>query len=185
MKKQYVLLFLFCSFFLSSCETEQVVFLGNDSLSFELFNYTGESYPNAELFVGAINADGDFVPTESRQYDYVPSFFSPTDTYTNLDNCTTFCNNSGLIDGYHYFTQGGEFFVLIPFAQDDNIWTPDLNEVLAISDDMAFLFRLPSGEEQMIGGFNLRTTLLENDFPVNATVTVNIRQNRIDGGTSF
>jgi len=185
MKKQYVLLFVLGSMFFTSCETNEPIFLGYDNISFELYNYSGQSYPNAELFIGALNADGDFVPTESREYDYVPSFLSPTDAYTNLDNCATFCNNNGLIDGYHYFTQGGQFFVLIPFSTDDNTWTPDLNEILTISDDMAFLFRLPNGDEQIIGGFNIRTTLIENDFPVNATVRVNIRENGIDGGTSF
>ena len=87
MRKQYFLLFFLCSIFLYNCETDRVVFLGNDSISFELFNYTGDSYANAELFIGAIDTDGNFVPTESRQYDFVPSFFSPTDMYTNLDNC--------------------------------------------------------------------------------------------------
>ena len=71
------------------------------------------------------------------------------------------------------------------FSTDDNTWEPDLNEVLNISDEMAFLFRLPNGDEQIIDGFNIRTTLIENDFPVNATLKINIRENRIDGGISF
>jgi hypothetical protein len=183
MKKQTFLLFFLCSFFFMSCETEGPIFLGNDSISFELYNYTGDSYPSAELFIGAIDDNGDFIPTESKSYEFIPSFFS--DAYTNLDNCNQFCNNIRLIDGYHYFTQGGVFFVLIPFSTDDNSWTPDLNLILDISDEMAFLFRLPNGAEQMIGGFNLRTTLIDNDFPVHATTRINIRENGIDGGTSF
>ena len=183
MKKQSFLLFFFFSFFLYNCETEGPVFLGYDSISFELLNHTGKSYPSAELFIGGINSDGDFVPTESREYEFIPSFFA--DAYTNLDNCNVFCDNIGLIDGYHYFTQGGTFFVLVPFSADDNTWTPDLNLILDISDEMAFLFRLPDGSEQMIGGFNIRTTLINNDFPGHATTRINIRDNKIDGGTFF
>jgi hypothetical protein len=185
MRKQYFLLFFLCSIFLYNCETDRVVFLGNDSISFELFNYTGDSYANAELFIGAIDTDGNFVPTESRQYDFVPSFFSPTDMYTNLDNCEVFCNNEGLIDGYHYFTQGGEFFVLIPFSPEDNTWSPDLTPILEVSDEMGFLLRLSNGEEKRIGGFNIRATLIDNDFPVNATTRINIRETGISGGTFF
>ena len=99
MRKFYIALFLVFSTFLSSCETEQVIVISGDTISFRLFNYTDLSYASAELFVGGINADGDFVPTESIEYSFVPSKLSPTDTYTNLDNCVITCGNEGLIDG--------------------------------------------------------------------------------------
>ncbi len=185
MKKYYQLLFISMAILLSSCENERIGVVPADSISFRLFNYTDKSYQNAELFVGAINADGDFVPTDSREYSFVPSKLSPTDTYTNLDNCTISCGNEGLIDGYHYFTQQGEFFVQIPFSPDNNNWELNLDDILAISDDMAFLFRLPDGTEQMIGGFNVRITLIDNEIPIAATTRIILRDNDIEGGTTF
>ena len=95
------------------------------------------------------------------------------------------CNTLGLIYGYHYFTRGGEFFVLIPFSPDDNIWFPDSTTILEISDEMAFIFRLSNGDEKIIGGFNIRATLIDNDFPVDATTRINIQENGITGGTFF
>ena len=169
----------------TGCENEQVVVIPLDSISFRLFNFSDKSYQNAELFVGGINSDGEFVATESIEYSFVPSKLSPTDTYTNLDNCTISCGNAGLIDGYHYFTRQGEFFVQIPFTPESNIWRPNLDDVLAISDEMAFLFRLPDGTEEMIGGFNLRITLINNEIPIAALTQIIIRQDRIEGGTTF
>jgi hypothetical protein len=90
-----------------------------------------------------------------------------------------------LIDGFHYFIQQGEEFVQIPFSPTNQVWSPDLTEVLGISDTMAFVFRLPDGTEQRIGGFNLRSTLVENEIPVNALTTIFIREDGIEGGTTF
>ena len=185
MKKYYVLFFITLLTIFSSCESEQEVFITNDTISFRLYNYTDRSFESGELFIGGFDSNGDFVPTESIDYSFVPSKLSPTDTYTNLDNCVISCGNEGLIDGYHYFTQNGEFFVRIPFSSTNNIWSPNLDDVLAISDNMAFMLRLPDGSEEMIGGFNIRTTLIDNEVPVNAVVRMYIRDSGIEGGTIF
>lgn len=168
-----------------SCESEPFITIVDDSISFKLYNYTGRSYQNAELIIGALKSDGEFIATDSIEYSYVPSNLSPTDSYTNLDNCNLGCNIVGLIDGYHYFTKQGDFFVEIPFRPDDNSWNPDLNEILEISDTMAFLFRLPDGTEEMIGGLNIRLTFVENEFPVNALTTIIMTYDGIEGGTTF
>lgn len=185
MKKYYLLFLLTVSTIFFACDTEEVVVIQGDSLSFRLYNYTDKSYQNGELFIGARDRNGNFVPTESIDYAYIPSKLSPNGNYTILDNCTLGCGDDGLINGYHYFSQNGELFVKIPFSPDNNVWTPDLNEVLAISDDMEFMLKLPDGTEEIIGGFNLRITLIENDFPVNALVKIFLRDSGIEGGTTF
>lgn len=185
MRKVYFIL-LICTTFFISCSQEITVIPIGDSLNFRLYNYSDKSFQNGELFIGAKDTNGNFVTTESISYSYIPSKLSPNDTYTNLDNCITGdCGNAGLIDGYHYFTRSGEFFVSIPFSPDNNIWSPNLEDVLAISDDMMFMLRLPDGSETLIGGFDLRVTLIDNPAPVNAIVQIFIRDNEIEGNTIF
>lgn len=185
MRKIYFLLFI-CTTILASCTQEISVIPIGDSLSFRLYNYSDKSFQNGELFIGAKDTNGDFIATESISYASIPSKLSPNGTYTNLDNCIAGdCGNDGLIDGFHYFTTNGEFFVSIPFAPDNNSWTPNLEDVIAISDDMMFMLRLPDGSETLIGGFDLRITLVDNPAPVNAIVRIYIRDNDIEGNTSF
>ena len=50
---------------------------------------------------------------------------------------------------------------------------------------MMFMFRLPDGSETLLGGFNLRITLIENPAPVNALLQIYIRENIIEGNTIF
>jgi hypothetical protein len=175
------------SLFLTSCETERIVRIGNENLFFELFNFTSQPYDGAELFVGAIDENGTFVPTESIQYGRIPSNLSPNDLYTNLDECDPFlqCPNDGLQNGFHYFTDDDEFFVLVASFEEDVIWQPDLDQVLEISDNIGFLLRLSNGTEGMIGGFNLRATFIDNPIPLNTLTKIFIRDEGIDGETIF
>ena len=185
MKKTYFLVFLYSIFFVS-CTQEEQLFIGADSLNFRLYNYSDKSFKNGELFIGAKDANGDCIATESINYVYIPSKLSPTGAYTYLDNCINGnCGDEGFIDGYHYFSKNGETFVSIPFSEDNSIWTPNLEDVLAISDDMMFMLRLPNGSETLLGGFNLRITLIENPAPVNALLQIYIRDNNIEGNTIF
>ena len=185
MKKYSLFLFISAAFTLISCESEQLITLVDDSIDFRLFNYTDRSYENGELVIGGLTSNGEFIPSESIEYVYVPSNLSPTDTYTDLDNCNFGCGNEGLIDGYHYFTSQGDFFVEIPFTPINNQWNPNLNDILDISDTMALVFRLPDGTEEMLGQLNLRRTFVENQIPVNVIMTIYIRDNGIEGGPVF
>lgn len=188
MKKYSLLLFLFLSLSLTSCETERIIRIGDETLFFELLNFTSQPYDGAELFVGAIDDDGNFVPTESIQYGRIPSNLSPNNLYTNLDECTAFqCTNEGLQNGFHYFNDDDALFVLVPFfdGAENGIWNPDLDRVLEISDNLGFVLRLSNGEEGMIGGFNLRATFVDNPIPLNTLTRINIRDVGIDGRTIF
>jgi hypothetical protein len=185
MRKIYFLLFI-CATIFMSCTQEISVVVNGDSLNFRLYNYSDNSFQNGELFIGAKDANGDFIATESISYTYIPSKHSPNDAYTNLDNCIGGnCGTNGLIDGYHYFRSNGEIFVSVPFTPTNNTWNPNLEDVLAISDNMMLMLRLSDGSETLISGFNLRTTLIDNPAPVNAIVRMYIRENKIEGTTSF
>ena len=185
MKKYCHFVFFALSILLMSCESEQLIILRGDSIDFKLFNYSDDAYQNAELLIGGIDSDNQFIATDSIRYAFVPSNVSPTGAYTNLDNCAISCGNDGLIDGFHYFIKAGEEFVQIPFSQTNNTWFPNLNDILEISDTMAFVFRLPDGTEKRIGGFNLRTTFVENEVPIHAETRIFIRDDTIEGGTFF
>ena len=185
MKKYSQLLLLAFVLIFSNCETETVIPIIDDSISFQLFNYSDRSYQSGELIVGAINSDGDFIPTETRDYVYVPSNLSPTGAYTNLDNCTLGCGSDGLIDGYHYFASQGDIFVQIPFSPEDDEWDPDLNAVLEISDTLGVMFKLPDGYEEMIGELDIRRIFIEYEAPVNVIMTTFIQQDGIEGRISF
>ena len=187
MKKYSLLLFTVFSFFLTSCETERIVRIGNETLFFELFNFTSQPYDGAELIAGAIDENGTFIPTESIQYGRIPSNLSPNDLYTNLDDCNQFlqCPSDGLQNGFHYFTDDDEFFVLVSSFEDNIVWQPNLEQVLDISDNIGFLLRLPDGTEGMIGGFNLRATFIDNPIPLNTLTRIFIRDEGINGETIF
>ena len=66
MKKYSKILLFSLVLILMSCESDRLVTIADDSISFRLFNYTDKSYENAELVIGAINDSGEFIPTESR-----------------------------------------------------------------------------------------------------------------------
>ena len=185
MRKTYFL-FLICLSVCISCSEEENLIAVGDTLSFQLFNYSDKSYQNGELFIGAKDSNGDFIATESITYTNVPSKLSPNGVYTYLDNCINGnCGDDGLINGYHYYSKNGETFVSIPFSPENSLWIPNLEDVLAISDDMMFMLRLPDGSETILGGFNLRITLIDNPYPINALLRINIRDNEIEGNTTF
>lgn len=185
MKKYSLFLFTCIIFTLLGCNSEPIVFIENDSIKFELFNYTDKSYESGELLVGARNSNGEFIQTDSREYSYVPSNQSPTGDYTFLDNCTLGCGEAGLINGYHYYSFQGELFVQIPFSPSNNEWNPDLRQVLDISDTMVVLFRLPDGTEEVITELDIRRVFTETEVPVNLIMTINIRDDGIDGVPRF
>ena len=61
MKKYSLILFTCLFFVLSGCDSDPIVFIQNDSIRFELFNYTDRSYESGELIIGARNSDGEFI----------------------------------------------------------------------------------------------------------------------------
>ena len=185
MKKYSLILFTCLFFVLSGCDSDPIVFIQNDSIRFELFNYTDRSYESGELIIGARNSDGEFILTDSREYSYVPSNQSPTGEYTFLDNCTLGCGDAGLIDGYHYFSFQSELFVQIPFSPTNNEWNPDLSQVLNISDEMVILFRLPNGTEEIVAELDIRRIFTETEVPVNLIVTINMQDDGIEGIPRF
>lgn len=170
---------------LQSCSTEQLVLIPETSFNFQLLNYTDQSFQNATLFIGGKDSNGNFVATDSIQYSQVPSNVSPNGLYTFLDDCTLGCGSEGLVDGYHYYFQNGQQFVDIPFSPENNSWNPDIERVLEISDTLAFVLRLAGGQQAEISGFNIRTTLVNNPYPVVSLVHMRLTENGIEGRTSL
>ena len=177
--KKTTLLVLFIIGFIS-CGTVYQSELENVKLQFKLINYTDKGYSNAKLYIGAKDINNNFIATDSIKYPDFPSNISPNGLYSDA---SSFYDNSGKINGFHYYKLNAERYVIVPFGFAlDGVWKPNIEEIRSVSKNLTFMLKLPNGQQGIINGYDLDLNYIEGAI---AYVTIQIKDMVITGETKF